>query len=437
MRFKPDGRWLWIWGIVVFSVLYGHFAKSHHLFPSPQIEAAGDYFRDLKSKASGKLRWYYERAASPRQVIVRDAGRMAPGLTLVNGLGPKGAFFARLIDAQGKVLHAWDLDWYRIWPDGAGVASERRPKERPGTLVHGMVLAPNGDLTFNYERLGMVQLDVCGRVKWRLARNANHSLELDDAGNFWTQEDEDWKTPLKGLPNYAPNFDNFIIMQVSPTGRMMREIPIFDLLQRNNLQGLLYLSSIENQSTVVTGDTLHVNDVEVFSKRMKSDLFKPGDIMISLRNINAILVFDPATLVVKAITVGHFVRQHDPDFLDGSTISLLDNNNVGTDPAHGSSRIVEYSFKTGRQRILFEGNAAHPFYTDFLGKQQRLSNGDLLITEATHGRAFEATPDGQVIWEYRNVIGPNLVGLLTEAQRIPMDTLSPDKLRQLSATCHQ
>ena len=437
MRFKPDGRWLWIWGIVVFSVLYGHFAKSHHLFPSPQIEAAGDYFRDLKSKASGKLRWYYERAASPRQVIVRDAGRVAPGLTLVNGLGPKGAFFARLIDAQGKVLHAWDLDWYRIWPDGAGVASERRPKERPGSLVHGMVLAPNGDLTFNYERLGMVQLDVCGRVKWRLARNANHSLELDDAGNFWTQEDEDWKTPLKGLPNYAPNFDNFIIMQVSPTGRMMREIPIFDLLQRNNLQGLLYLSSIENQSTVVTGDTLHVNDVEVFSKRMKSDLFKPGDIMISLRNINAILVFDPATLVVKAITVGHFVRQHDPDFLDGSTISLLDNNNVGTDPAHGSSRIVEYSFKTGRQRILFEGNAAHPFYTDFLGKQQRLSNGDLLITEATHGRAFEATPDGQVIWEYRNVIGPNLVGLLTEAQRIPMDTLSPDKLRQLSATCHQ
>jgi hypothetical protein len=225
-------------------------------------------------------------------------------------------------------------------------------------------------------------------------------------------------------------------MEFSPAGKVLREISIYDLLQRNNLHGLLYMSSIDNLSTQSTGDTLHVNDIEVFPKSMKSDIFKPGDIMVSMRNVNAILVFDPKTLVVKAITVGHFVRQHDPDFVDGSTITVFDNNNIQADPVHGSSRIVQYSFKTGQQRILFEGDAAHPFYSNFLGKHQHLGNGNILVTEATRGRAFEINPEGQLVWEYRNVIGPNLVGMLSEAQRIPLDTLSLDKLRQLSASCH-
>ena len=435
LRLGPAERWLWIWGIIVFSVLYGHFAKSHGLFPSPQISSAMDYLKALKTKASGVLPWYYVKSGSARRVQVNRPDQMSPGLTLISGIGAKDAIFADLIDAQGDSVHHWDLDWFRVWPDPRGLPKDSIPNERPGTHIHGILLSPNGDLTFNYEAIGLVQMDVCGRVKWRLPRAANHSLYRDDAGNLWTQEVIIRKTPQAGLPNYAPRFADYAVIEVSPQGRVLRRIPIFDLLQRNHLQGLLYMSATDNRSTLVRGDTLHVNDIDVFPQAMKADLFKPGDIMVSMRNVSTILVFDPATLVVKAAVVGHFVRQHDPDFVDGSTITVLDNNNLGLDARRASSRIVEYSFKTGRERVLFEGDSAHPFYTDFMGKHQHLPNGNMLLTEATQGRAIEIDPNGGIVWEYRNLVGPGLAGMIDEAQRIGPDLLSADRLKQLEASC--
>ena len=50
--------------------------------------------------------------------------------------------------------------------------------------------------------------------------------------------------------------------------------------------------------------------------------------MVSLRNIHAVMVFDPDTLNIKYLSIGKVVRQHDPDFIDGNRISIFDNNNV-------------------------------------------------------------------------------------------------------------
>jgi len=168
---------------------------------------------------------------------------------------------------------------------------------------------------------------------------------------------------------------------------------------------------------------------------MKSDIFKAGDIMLSFRNVSGVIVFDPDTLEIKASTIGRFVHQHDPDFVDGSTITVLDNNNVTSDPRLQSSRIVEYSFKTGRERVLYSGAPGRPFYTDIMGKHQWLANGDLLVTEAMKGRAFEVNPRGQTVWEYRNVAQPGLRGLIDEAQRISPDKLSVERLHQIVAAC--
>jgi len=63
------------------------------------------------------------------------------------------------------------------------------------------------------------------------------------------------------------------------------------------------------------------------------------------------------------------------------------------------------------------------FFTNGAGAQQRLPNGNTLITESERGRVIEVSPDGEVVWEYINpatVRGqPHLLPGILRAERIP------------------
>lgn len=427
-----------LWGVASISFLYGSFAKEHHTFPSSQVDSAALALKGLLRKTSraGDPIVYFPSKES-RTVVVHQPGAVAPGLTLISGIGGKGALFAKLIDVNGRVVHAWDLDWFRLWPHADYLPPDVRPKSRPGTHIHGMVLEPNGDLVFNYEELGMMKVDVCGRPLWRLPRRTHHSIVRDDDGNYWAPELVESKTPLATLPNYKPPLFLYSVLEVSPEGRVLREIPIIDLLMRNGYSGLLYMQSTSQFSTAASDDMLHMNDVDVFPKSMAEGAFKHGDIMVSLRNINAVVVFDPQTLLIKTAIVGRFVRQHDPDFDDGWNISVFDNNNVTSSPGNGSSRIASYSVKYDRVDTIYQGTPEHPFYSIIMGKHQRLPNGDILIAEAMKGRVFEVSPSKQIIWEYFNQTGDKgMLGLMEDAQRIPPDFISESKIEELAERCH-
>jgi hypothetical protein len=60
-----------------------------------------------------------------------------------------------------------------------------------------------------------------------------------------------------------------------------------------------------------------------------------------------------------------------------------------------------------RREIVWEYAAADrtSFYTVARGANQRLSNGNTLITESDEGHAFEVTPEGTVVWDFVN---PNM-----------------------------
>jgi hypothetical protein len=153
---------------------------------------------------------------------------------------------------------------------------------------------------------------------------------------------------------------------------------------------------------------------------MKPGFFQSGDIMVSLRNINTILVMEADTWYIKHVISNLTVRQHDPDFIDGNTISVYDNNNrfYKNDPA-AFSRILHIHVPDNSIKVLFQGSKAVPFFSKILGKQQRLDNGNLLVTESRGGRVLELTPDNRLIWEYNNMINNDTAAVIQEAQRLP------------------
>ena len=292
--------------------------------------------------------------------------------------------------------------------------------------MHGVALAPNGDLIFNFEELGLMRVDACTNVVWRLPYRTHHSVQFDDDGNIWVPGLITRDKPVADLPNHIPPFDDYRILEVSPDGRIKRDLGVNDVLVRNGLTGLLYLSSILNRNTKVSGDTMHLNDVEVFPKSLAPGLFQPGDVMISLRNINTILVFDPATLRIKYRSTGQVLRQHDPDFVDGDTITVFNNNNMAMwhpDPTRpdrtGQHSQVVLLSGSGDARVLFTGSDSAPFFTDIMGSQQRLPNGNLLILESIDGRVVEVDPSGEVVWEYTNLVGNGRVGVVSDAVGLP------------------
>jgi len=100
---------------------------------------------------------------------------------------------------------------------------------------------------------------------------------------------------------------------------------------------------------------------------------------------------------------------------------------------------MQVAFVLGRSlpaRDCFRVRELTRRFSAIVGKQQWLANGDILVTDAMCGPAFEISPRRQAMWDYSNQTGQKgVLGLLTEATRIPPDLLSASKLQELASKC--
>lgn len=66
-----------------------------------------------------------------------------------------------------------------------------------------------------------------------------------------------------------------------------------------------------------------------------------------------------------------------------------------------------------------------PFFSEACGSVARMPNRNTLITESNGGRAFEVTPDKQIVWEFlnphRSGSKNRLIATLLEVQRLEPD----------------
>jgi hypothetical protein len=376
--------------------------------------------KELKSDENWLRPSYSQRGG----LTVWDKERAFEGMTFMT-LYRDEQYGASLIDITGRRVHSWHVAFSEVWPEADHVISQA-PDE--AIQIHGAHLYPNGDIVFNFESGnfpfggGMVKIDYDSNLIWSLSENTHHSIYVDSDGNIWACAHKFHKLESEKFPHIKPPFIEDYILSISPDGRVKKRISMLEVIYQSRREGILFANA-HHTAFVDQPDPLHLNDVEILNEKMAEnfELFEPGDIMVSFRNIDTIAVIDPKSMLIKWSMTGPFLRQHDPDFLPNGNILVFDNrmdNNEGKD--FGGSRILEIAPVSQKVIWSYEGTDDRPFFTDIYGKQELLPNGNVLVVESERGRVFEVTHDTEkrIVWEYVNKVKDGYVGNITQADRI-------------------
>jgi hypothetical protein len=215
-------------------------------------------------------------------------------------------------------------------------------------------------------------------------------------------------------------------------GKSQDRISILEAFERSPFAP--QLSRIDRKRLKKNGDVFHTNAIRILKGSASNHpLFRAGNLLISVRELDAVAVVDPRSGKVVWSLASMWRRQHDPVLLDDGTLLLFDNLGRG-----GRSRVVEIDPITQELLWSFPAAGAFDLYSDCCGKVQRLSNGNTLITETARGRAIEVTREGRVVWEFVNPhrideggetrIASLFVLLRLEGRRLPWlrNSLLPD-----------
>ena len=411
-------------------LVMGYLVSSYRVWPHPIIKNGIEAAYDLSDNLYGYFGLLPTRHVfpEPRQgsgVTVHKPAKMAPGVTFVSGFFDN-RHAMKVLAGDGRVLHRWDVNFGKIFPSPNHIQpAHHRPPSEWFTHIHGAYPLSDGSVVFNFDQHGLVRIDACSNVMWAVNRMTHHSVSRAADGSFWVPARVYQKHVLERLPLIrAPFFEDQLI-QVSADGNVLREISLLELLNKNDLHGIVSPMGVQEMGNLYD-DFMHTNDAEVLSADVAAAFpqFDAGDIAVSMRNLNLIFVFDPRTERVKWYQIGPWWRQHDPDFLKDGTISIFDNRTDDTDFGNlmGGSRIIKIDPVTRATTTTYsqpQGGKQRRFFTNIMGKHQPLANGNTLITESTGGRFFEVTAGGEIVWQFINRFDDAQVALVTSAIRLP------------------
>ena len=412
--------------VVLIAFALGVAVARFQIFPYPILNAAWDAANDWRLNWRTYLRERPDKMIEPARkpgdgVVLSASGRASPGVTFITGLFGESQGMD-LIDMDGRQLHAWRVSFNRTWPNASHLDEQPHDWDTP---IHGALLYPNGDVVFNFSHYGMVKVDRCSNVLWKLPQPTHHSIYRDEDGNLWAPSRKAILEPTDRLPKITAPFWEDLVVKISDAGEILEQFSILDVIYRSGQEGLLFpngRSGPSHEQNYPNDNITHMNDVEIFenSDTVDADIFENGDIMVSMRNLNLIVVIDPDTETIRWSRTGPYLRQHDPDFLPDGSILVFDNRMDNTNGAvFGGSRIIAMDPAAQDVRVRYEGNGDDRFYTDIMGKHQRLPNRNVLITESQAGRAFEVTESREIVWEYINRWDEDEVAWISEATRYP------------------
>lgn len=328
----------------------------------------------------------------------------------VSGHAPE----ALLTDMVGEPLHRWHVSFGALWPD----LLERSAQDPTGHTYWRRVLpVEDGRVIAMFEPYGIFELDAQSRVIWAVANGAHHDLHVHpDTGHLWTLVREAGMMPE--VHPTRPILEDYVVeLDRRADGRELRRFSVREAIVRSPFAGLM------EQGRQQHGDLLHTNALW-FIDGPATEPFGPwrrGNLLVSARALDAVMVIDPQTEAVVWAQRGPWVMQHDPTLLPDGSLLVFDNAGA----PRNQSRVVRMDRASRELLWTFEGRPEFPFHTMACGTVKQLPNDNLLVVESNNGRAFELAPNDDVVWSFhsphRAASNDSLVATLFDVIRMPPD----------------
>ena len=367
--------------LVTLGFVWGYFAHRDRVFPYSMIRRQFQPERRVEAPAKSHSADFlqslpYIGAAppvNPRERGVTLHRREAfQGLSFYSSRSGKQER-AYLIDMDGRIVHTWRL--------------------RPGDPTHTELL-PNGDLISAYKDDALVRVNARSEVLWETKLAAHHDFWIGADGLIYTLTYRRMIVP--GIHPTMPLLADSITV-LTAEGRVLREISLLEAVARSPYAYLLpRLAGLSFPPETEEIDVLHANHVERVDGRVQhpSKLYAPGNLLVSMRHLNAIAILDGSTAEVLWLWgPSNVTAQHHPRFLPNGNILLFDNGLQ-------ASQIIEVDPRANEVRWRYAPQDG--FFSRTRGANQRLPNGNTLITESDRGTVFEVTPEGKMVWRFVN-----------------------------------
>jgi hypothetical protein len=341
-------------------------------------------------------------------------GVACDGYTLcMTDQGPR----ATLIDMRGRIVYQWKMNSRMAWPRAPHVQDPL-----PDEPVHWdnchvypdgalLALCSRGGDRYGY---GLMKLDKNSKLLWAYSGNVHHDFTVADDGRIYALAYRVDSRPPPGLPGAPKTFLAEDLLVLSPDGKPLATIPLYEAFRHSNFAMLfdaqLRRSGIHTLKAAPldptgnplaadaesVGDYLHGNSVKVLPQALAARFpqFKPGWAMLSFRTSSIIALIDPEKRHVVWAAIGPWQRQHDAQFLANGHLLLFDNAGAGNGP-----RILEYDpVSRGIAWAYTPEDFDRLMKAPFGGACQRLPNGNTLICD-WHRSVFEVTMNKQTVWE--------------------------------------
>ena len=270
---------------------------------------------------------------------------------------------------RGEVRHAYP---YRPDEFENGPIIVSLPHEQPFGIPFfhyayaypfGISRYSNGDLliVFHFQHSfpysgGVARIDRDGRVIWYRRDYSHHRPYMTDGdialvpsmrigeGSIEIKLSNKART-VRTLDCQDGKFYRDFVHIIDGKGRLLKEISILDALLESPYARMLYSKSN-------SCDLTHLN----FVHQLREDAggakgIAPGDLVVSLRNLNAFGILDRKSHRLKKLVRGEFFRQHSVTHLEGAKFLMFDN--WGSDGIHGPSRLLMVDLANGEETTIF------------------------------------------------------------------------------------
>ncbi|HYG65100.1 MAG TPA: arylsulfotransferase family protein [Thermoanaerobaculia bacterium] len=295
---------------------------------------------------------------SPRWVAVYDPERAWNGYTLTL----HEARVPILLDMNGRPVHAWP---------------EARLKSRVRLLPDGSILG------IGLGRL-VVEYDWEGRQVWEFR-----------------------------TPGAIPHHDVLRLANGNTLVLVLKEGDVADTLYEVDRAGKVvwtwqaaeHLKDRFPEQPSDPDDLTHINSLQELPENpwfaAGDARFRPGNLLVSARNLNAAFIIDRSNGEVvwwfsEGLDAQHEALMNGPGLPEAGKIQIF-NNRLHSFSDDRQSEVLEIDPRNGSVDWRYRSAG---FFSPTSATQQALPNGNVLITSTRGGRVFEVTRAGETVWEW-------------------------------------